>query len=194
MKRSTRTLVAAGLAVALAMAARAEEPAVAGTADVEGVAPGARVRIRLDDASARVRGERTLTGRLLETGPDRLVLASEREGQRIVVPRGAIERLDVSHGRGHRGRSALKGFGIGAGLGVVVFGIGAMTCDRESFDCFGPAVGLMLGAPALGAAGAAVGAATGSERWEPVESARRPRLTVTPTLGKGVGARLALSF
>jgi hypothetical protein len=193
MKRSTRTLVAAGLVAALASAARAEEPAAAGTAEVE-VAPGARVRIRLDDVSARVRGERTLTGRLLETGPDRFVLASEREGQRIVVPRGAIERLELSHGRGHRGRSALKGFGIGAGLGVVVFGIGTMTCDRESWDCFGPAVGLMLGAPALGAAGAAIGAATGSERWEPVESARRPRLTVTPTLGKGVGARLALSF
>lgn len=194
MKTWTRTLVATGLVVALASAARAEGPADAGTADLE-VAPGGRVRIRLDDASARVRGERTLTGRLLETGPDRFVLASEKDGQRIVVPRGAVERFDVSRGRGRRGRAALKGLGIGVAVGALVFGTAYATCDgNDGWGCFGPGVALIYGTPLAGAAGAVAGAAVGQERWDAVEAPRRPRVTIAPTLGKGAGARIALSF
>ena len=114
---------------------------------------------------------------------------------RIVVPRGAIARVDVSRGRGRRGRAALKGLGIGVGVGAVVFGTALATCDdKRGFGCFGQGIALIYGTPLLGAAGALTGATVGQERWEAVEAPRRPRVTIAPTLGKGVGARLALSF
>jgi hypothetical protein len=193
MRNWTRSL-AAGLAVALAGAAHAGEPTVGGAMASE-VAPGTRVRIRLDRESARVRGERQLTGRLMEAGPERWVIASEQGRERIVVPSGAIERLDVSRGRGRRGHAAWKGLAIGAAVGAVAFGSLYATCDREQgFECLGSGVAFVYGTPLLGAVGAVTGAIVGEERWDAVEQPRRPRVTIAPTLGQGVGARLALSF
>jgi hypothetical protein len=176
-------VVALGLWVAGTGGARAEDPE-----------PGSRVRIRLDREAGRKRGGREVTGKLIEAGTERLVVALARD-RRVEVSRATIERVDVSRGRS-RGKGALKGFAIGAGLGLTFFGPARAVCRDDGFlACVGEDAGLYLGTPLLGAIGAGIGAIRGAEQWRTVEHSRGPRVAVAPLLaGGGVGVRLTLSF
>jgi hypothetical protein len=147
----------------------------------------ARVRIRLSGEHA---GQgRRLTGTLAESGPDTVVLVSGKE--RLTIERADIRKIEVSRGR-HRAKGALLGAAVGLGVGLTLSGAEGASCD--GFDCLGAAALLVVVTPALTVTGAGIGAAVGTERWEPVEASRRPHLSLAPTAGRGVGARLAFSF
>lgn len=98
----------------------------------------------------------------------------------------------------------LKGALIGTLAGAVVGGVIGYTshkpCDESKPNflvggcLFTRSDDTALGAIALAPVGAVVGAlVAGGERWEVVDS-RRVRVSLTPVVGNGVGARVALSF
>lgn len=147
-------------------------------------ASGTRVRVELPGKGRR------LTGTLTESGPEGLVLTLPDE-QRVTIPRVEIRRMEVSRGR-HRGKGALVGAAVGLGVGLAFSAAAGASCD--GWGCLGAGALLVVGTPAVTVAGAGLGAAVGKERWQTVETAHRRQLTVAPTFGRGVGARLAFSF
>ena len=175
-----KRILAGSLSLALAMptaAALAQEPSE--------VIPGTRVRI-----TAPTVAEKRLVGTITAWGPENLTVTSEKGP--IVLPRGAVSRLEVSRGRKSRGRGALVGAGIGVGAGVVGgFAHGSdppgLVSFNASFYAFGYGI---LGA----AAGALIGLAiTPGERWEELPSTRF-RVSVAPVRGHGLGVFLTLAF
>jgi hypothetical protein len=147
----------------------------------------ARVRIHVSGDHAGLAGR--LTGTLAESGPDTLVLVSGK--QRLTIARADVRKMEVSRGR-HRAKGALLGAAVGLGVGLALSGAAGATCD--GFDCLGAAALLVVVTPAITVTGAGVGAAVGTERWEPLEAPRRPHFSLAPTAGRGMGARLAFSF
>jgi hypothetical protein len=182
MKSSAMAVLVAGILMAGGTVLRA--------GDETEPAAGARVRIRVSPGVEPPRKGSRLTGTLTESGPDSLVLTLPDE-RRVTIPRAAIRKMEVSRGR-HRGKGALVGAAVGLGVGLAVSGAAGATCD--GWSCLGAGALLVVGTPVATVAGAGLGAAAGKERWQPVEAARGPHLTVAPTVGRGVGARLAFSF
>jgi hypothetical protein len=176
MKSSATAVLVAGILIAGGTGLRAS--------DEREPAGVARVRIRLSGEHAR-----RLTGTLAESGPDTVVLVSGKE--RLTIERADIRKMEVSRGR-HRAKGALLGAAVGLGVGLTLSGAEGASCD--GFDCLGAAALLVVVTPALTVTGAGIGAAVGTERWTPVEAARRPHLSLAPTAGRGLGARLAFSF
>jgi hypothetical protein len=183
MKSSGLAVMVAGTLIASGTALRAGD-------DAAEAASGVRVRVHVSPRVDQPGKWRRVTGTLTDSGPDGLVLTLPDE-RRVTIPRVEIRRMEVSRGR-HRGKGALVGAAIGLGVGLAVSGAAGATCD--GWGCLGAGFLLVVGTPAATATGAGVGAAVGRERWRPVEAGPRPRLTVVPTVGRSVGARLAFSF
>ncbi len=94
----------------------------------------------------------------------------------LVIPREAIERLEVSLGTRP---NTLKGLEFGA-LGGVLLGAGAMglacsgeeACGEGSSAAERAALGAVVGAAVGAAVGGVVGTLVRTERWESVEGVR----------------------
>jgi hypothetical protein len=111
---------------------------------------------------------------VVESADSEALTLLRTNGSRVVVPRGAIAKVERTNGRRSRARAAGLGFLIGAGGGAGVgFLIGA-TCDPTAFmGCFlqpwgSTFAGVVLG----GAVGALVGAVSPpKDRWMTVSVA-----------------------
>ena len=128
---------------------------------------GARVRVR---APAVVAGrlEGTVTARSLNS-----VTLTTPRGAPVPVPLAAITAAEVSRGRSRRD-GAVKGLAWGAGVGLAVGILSAVTYDAGSDTCgtepcdnsFSPGE-VVAGAYMAGAMlGAGIGAIKGAEHWE----------------------------
>ena len=154
--------------------------------------PGARVRVQAPGVVAG-RLEATVIARARDT-----VTLTMPRGAPIPVPLAAISTAEVSRGRSHRD-GAVKGLTWGAGIGLAVGILSAVTYDASSDACgsepcdndYAPgevvAGGFMTGA----LVGAGIGALKGSEHWE--------RLTLQPHVAlrprrDGVTLVLAVPF
>jgi len=113
-------------------------------------------------------------------------------GDRVSVPRPAIERVEVRVANSSRARHAVGGLLVGAAVGGVVGLISASACHPNEWFCspgFNAAGFALLGAP-VGLLG---GLAMPVERWQRVGEPQI-RLGVGPTAGSGMGVALQVRF
>lgn len=157
--RTATLLVLTTLAFAPASAV-AQDPALA---------PGARVRIALEQADTR-----PMIGRLIAVTRDTLLVRTAAADS-IAVPLSEVRRLDVSTGRY---RPILKGMGLGFLIGAATGAlIGAADGDDDAgFIAFSAGEKAALGAVLFGGlgtvAGGLVGAASPTDRWTQVSPRR----------------------
>jgi hypothetical protein len=159
MRRTSRfaIVIAGSLAIAAGNAAAQRDT----TRAVGPVAVGARVRLWervASDVSIPV------TGRVERLAHDSITLAAESVATPVTLAWPAVTRIEMSAGpqTGSRAGGALKGGIIGA-LGGAVLGVIAGNIANRNAPAFG-VVGFVIG----GAGGAAIGAYTPGERWQPV--------------------------
>ena len=108
-------------------------------------------------------------------------------GTEAAFSRDAIQRLEVSRSRSHRGQSAALGLLIGAGLGAVIAGGSSSGKGLDS-----PGFAAAGGAMVFGTVGCLVGMAMGGERWEVVKlDSLKLGLAPNP---RGAGVSLSFSF
>ena len=168
MPGGRRGLLACGAALLLSAAPlAAPRPAAAQEA-------GARVRVTAPIAPGRSRFVGTVAG----ADAAAVTLRLDAEGREalgrdtVVIPRGLIERVEVSlgRGRGSRGRTALTGAVAGAAAGMIV-GLVAGTGKDENGGPRNPWETAAWTVPAGALAGAGVGYAVGQgehEVWQPL--------------------------
>jgi hypothetical protein len=147
------------------------------------LAPGARVRVTVTTQEKRV------VGQLVSLDEKSLSVRLKDEDAPRVYPRTEIESLDISAGRGSRGRGALYGALIGALGGAV-----ALAADNSDDSLFTDGEAAAIGALFFAPIGAVVGLAVPPrERWKdvPLEGVR---LTVRPVPGRGAGVFVTVSF
>lgn len=162
--------------------------------------PGTRVRVTT--------AHKRFVGRVLAVREDVLLL--ERGGKRepLEIRRSDVLAVEVSAGRGRRGRSAKIGALVGLGGAVALGVLAGEDCpappDHNGWDtftetlnsnlCIGHAGTAILAGILTVPLGALVGAAVGpGERWRPLH-ASRVSLEVGPAPGGGTGVRLAIAF
>lgn len=163
----------------------------------EGLAPGTRVRLSAPGIGRRV-------VHIAEWRSDTLAVVDH--GRPVAVPISTIQRLEISHGRAPRLKSAIVGAGLGtlSGMAGGILGVLVPTlvaggsCDPdESTDdfCLGTAawvvIGAAIGAPMGAASGLVAGALLPWERWQLVTGFRRPRAGSRSVPG-GVGIGLSV--
>ncbi len=123
-----------------------------------------------------------------------VTIALEGRTAPLRIPRAAVSRLDVSQGRKKTvGRSAGRGFLIGAGAGALI-GYAAGD-ERGGLGFLTPEQGALVGTVLLGAVGALVGTIAGQvERdvWRPIPI-DGVRVSVAATRG-GAGMSIAFGF
>jgi hypothetical protein len=119
------------------------------------------------NAITLLRPRRKVVG-LAETADSEVLILIRTNGSRVVVPRGAIAKVERTNGRRSRARAAGLGFLIGAGGGAGVgYLIGATCRPTGLMGCFlqpwgSTFTGVVLG----GAAGALLGAfSPPKDRW-----------------------------
>ena len=142
-------------------------------AQLREIQPGARIRVQAPGVVAG-RVEATVITRARDT-----VTLTTGRGAPVSVPLAAITTADVSRGRSHRD-GAVKGLAWGAGVGVAVGIVSALTYDAGSDACgtepcdnrYSPGEVVAGGFVAGAGLGAGIGAIKGAERWE--------RLTLQP--------------
>ena len=175
--RAAIALTCVVLLAGRAFAEEAEEPLV-----------GARVRLTTEDKT----GDKRLVGNLVELNDHSVKLRLEG-GAGVEVPRASVVRVQVSRARGTHGQGAAIGFLAGALAGVLLGVLAGETCHPDDFICYSKS-DVALGAGALlGVAGVGVGVAVShGERWDDVPD--RFRVAIGPVRGRGVTARLSLSF
>lgn len=127
------------------------------------LAEGTRVRVSAPDLALR-----NQTGSVVSLSADTLFLARGAERTLVAVPRGAITRLEVSRGRGERGKSALRMAGIGFLAGAAAGALFGLSCTDPECNEYLPAIAAAVGAGFGAAAGGVIGATQGREVWEPV--------------------------
>lgn len=190
MRRSLTVLLTLSLTVPC-VAADSESR---GTPEPTAVSEGTRVRLKLSARDGHPGLPGRLEGRIASV--DREAITVDLNAyQRVTVPVRTVERVQVAAGRHSRGRGALIGAGIGALVVGGISGIGLAACDKDSWECVGPAAALVYVTPLAAGAGAAIGALVPpGERWETVPR-ERLRFTAGPILRKdGFGVGLGLSF
>jgi hypothetical protein len=176
MRRHRTIALSAALAVATSAAAHGQEPLPS---------VGDRVRYRL------LAGDSRRTGFVTEIGEGWLTIAPGPERGAVRVNLSSLARLEVHRGRHRRAKEgALIGFVPGAVLGGLVGGYA--KCEEQPF-C-NPAGGIVLGALVLGGfsagAGALVGLAFKSDRWEGLPLGKA-RVSMAPEPG-GIRATIRL--
>jgi hypothetical protein len=126
---------------------------------------GARVRVTTDSL-----GQQRLVGTLLSADSDSLRLRSARDHQPVAVSTASVVRLEQSHGRRTRsGHGAAVGALVGGGAGLLL----GLIASGENDSWFEIGPGEIAAASVFLAAGGAligvlIGAASHTERWEPV--------------------------
>jgi hypothetical protein len=119
------------------------------------------------DAITLPRPHRKVVG-VVETADSEAVTLVRKNGSRVVVPRGAIAKVERANGRRSRARAAGLGFLIGAGGGAGVGYLFGATCNPTGFlGCFlQPWASTFEGVVLGGAVGALVGAVSPpKDRW-----------------------------
>jgi hypothetical protein len=160
----------------------------AGAQDVVTVAPGQRVRLTLADSNSE---GSSLVGEAVALDDSRMTLRVSHRKDLVVVPRPSIQQLELSTGRGSRGRKALIGAAVGTAIGVVV---GLNDYEGATDPITSKAGTAMIGGVLLGTLGALVGVALPpGERWKKVPTARI-HLALTPVRGRGGAISLAFAF
>jgi hypothetical protein len=129
-----------------------------------------------------------IEGTLLSASESQIVLALPG-AQPKAIPRSDVTRLEWS--RGYH-RHAIPGAIVGGLIGGAFFGYASLgLCESESCSVSLAAVG--VGA-ALGALpGAGIGALVRTRAWHDAEPSR-VRFSLMPVRGKGVAAKLSVSF
>jgi hypothetical protein len=147
-----------GLATLLCLAstADAEEPVALQT--------GARVRALVTRPSQAGTQHKKLTGTLLELSESALTLETGRGRSPVVLPRSAIESLEVSVHRSKRGKGALMGLAVGVLAGVA---LGAAANAQDDFFSEGETMGIFVAL--MAPVGTLVGLAVApGEKWQAV--------------------------
>jgi hypothetical protein len=132
--------------------------------------------------------KRRIEGTLVSASESQIVLAVPGAGPRTIA-RFDVKRLEWS--RGYH-RHPIPGAIVGGLIGGVFFGYASLgLCESDSCSVSLAAVG--VGA-ALGALpGAGIGALIRTRDWKEAEPARF-QVSLAPVRGKGVAARLSVSF
>jgi len=128
---------------------------------VQQLTSGQVVRVALKDGASR-RGS-------FESATDSGIVIRSGEGEQTLA-RDQVKRVSI-RSKGHRGRNALIGAGIGAGAGL---GIGASidnNCSKTSIVCTGNK-GKAILTPAFGLLGAGIGALIPAGGWREVYRSR----------------------
>jgi hypothetical protein len=146
------------------------------------VEPGARVRVAAEAVAAE-----PLVGTFVRLDGNALALRLPDREELTVVPREAITKLEVSHGRRSRGRGAL--IGALAGFAVGAIAVAATPGDDEMFTA-------AEATAMVGAMGAGLGALIGlaippGEKWESVPTAQ---ISVVPSRRGHVRVALSVTF
>jgi hypothetical protein len=131
--------------------------------------PGERVRVWGPSTAMNLMAGENRECELFAVRGDTLVFEMSEDGERMVVTRSRIRRLDVrrprSPGEGTR-LGAIVGLGLGAVAGLLLAGIASEDCP----GCFVQGLALFGG---IGAGvGALIGHANPGERWKEVELGR----------------------
>ena len=157
--------------------------------------PGSRVRVAYAGDDSRI-------GTLIALSPDTLTVRWANGSGTARMARTRVTRLGVSRGmrEGSKARRAKIGFGVGAGLGLLI----GVTSARPNSECAGSrdcdtainGFTTIVGAAMLGSVGAAAGAIAGraSEKWEDVLPTPPSMRVVMPTVGRTTSVGLALAF
>lgn len=152
------------------------------------VAAGTRVRVSTPQGR--------LVGSYVEHRGDAIVLAREEEGRTrtVDVALADVSRVEVSQGRGGRGKGAKIGALVGVGAAVVIGALAGESCSGDEMLCFDHGTtGVMAGILTI-PAGALIGLAIPpGEKWGPAPAGG---LSVQPmaTRGGGLGIRVAIAF
>jgi uncharacterized protein YcfJ len=166
-------------------------PALAAADGPREVEPGARIRLTAPSVARKI-----LVGTLIADDGESIVVRVGGRTERIVVPRDAVTRMEVQRLPSRRGKGAAVGLFTGALVGGVLGYALGDDCSKTWLCLFPPATamkaGIVIGAPlgALVGAGAVRGAV-----WQEVSSGR-PRVAVTPFMGRGhrMGGTVVLTF
>jgi hypothetical protein len=154
--------------------------------DAPPLALGSRVRVTSDHP---------IVGKLLAIDNQSLTLDLGDAKDPVVVPRGAINRLEQSLGPGRKDHDAAAGAAAGAALAVglgLAFGVGckpSLCSSRATGAAQFAGLSAMVLVPSL----AALSGLTGGERWRKVPL-DRIKIGLAPTRGRGIGAALSFSF
>lgn len=161
-------------------------PSAAAESDPGTLESGTRVRVTLRNGSVMI-------GRLQSLDEDRLRIQTEGESIITSAERAGVTKVEMSLGKRSKGRAALKGALISAGI---VTAVCALDRVGEEISYFTPSNTSLcvLGGAAWAGIGAAIGAGiAGTERWRPVPTAGiRVGLIAGP--GRGVGLRVSVGF
>ena len=159
------------------------------------IPPGTRIRITAPDVSPR-----KLTGDMMETNAESLLLAQGPRGKLMWIPLTSVGTLEVSRGQStDRMRGVLRGVLLGGGLGVAFGALaGLATYEKPKgtpFLDFGPEVAALGGAILGGGAGALFGGVLGAlnpgEMWERVPLPAR--MSIAPS-GNGLALSASIGF
>jgi hypothetical protein len=158
--------------------------------DAASPAVGDRVRVRTGSGQRHA-------GELL-AWDDTNVELKLGSGKSLVLPRRDVAQVDVSTRRGRKGKGALIGAGVAAGI-VAVLGLAASGtgCYRNEHPANVPCPlveGSTVTSWHLVAAGVVIGALVApGERWEAIPS-ERVRVSLAASRSRGVGATVSFSF
>jgi hypothetical protein len=164
---------------------------VSSGSDVVEARPGAKVRITTVEPLQAVPGqsaapEGIVVGTLVEGDGGAITVLRQTEKDRIRIPRTAIKRLEIGKGS-TRGRNALIGAGIGAGIGLAWATVEHSRCKGEML------CGVEFALPVLTTpVGALVGLATGKQRW--VDASPTPVAVSVLPARRGIGLACSVSF
>lgn len=149
---------------------------------------GARVRVLAPSLSAK-----PVVGTVVGWDKETLLLQLPDQELATNVPREGITRLEVSQGRGNRGKTAAIGAIVGASLGLVLLAVTPEdSCDSVNpWSCIGISKDEI--APAVVGLGVGVGALLGlasghGEKWTVV-----PTVQLALSAGRRRHAEIALS-
>ncbi|MCG6926800.1 MAG: hypothetical protein LJF30_16005 [Acidobacteria bacterium] len=172
--------------------------------DARRVETGSRVRLTLLSSGKKV------VGRFVEANDDTLVLHRKGDDDLDLfrVPRRDVVKVEVSERRSRKGAGAGYGALAGIGAAIVVGLIAGESCSPPPAEnswltfteslasslCFGRTETALLTGVLTVPAGALLGAAVApGERWRPVDGGAAS-VSLGPTPGGGVAARLTLRF
>ncbi len=130
----------------------------AGWQTLKQLAPGEQVKIVLNGGPSH-------RGALQSVGDDAIVIGNGES-----YPKQDVRRVLVRK-RGHRGRNALIGLGIGAGAGLAGGAIIDNDCSKTSIICTGNA-GKAILTPVFGVLGLTIGAVLPSGGWREIYRSR----------------------
>ena len=161
--------------------------AVALANDAVQLASGARVRVTVRT------GDSQQVGTVLALDDKNLTLQVPGQADTTVLRRNDITNVAVSAGRRSRGKNALIGTAMGAGVGALL-GFANGSDPRSAFIRLTAGEKALILAVVLAPVGALIGAVVRpAERWRELPP-DRIRLSLVPVSGRGAAVSLAFVF